>query len=90
MSLAPNRSSSYSSFDDAAEHGQRDQQRDAVLGQHLLRSDLDSLQTQVEALDLDLAACRPDTRAEKGRQSAGPCVFRQRPLGASAFSARAG
>ena len=47
-------------IDDPAERGERHAQRDAVLGQHLLRGDLDRLRTQVEALDLDLAAGRPE------------------------------
>ena len=47
-------------IDDPAERGERHAQRDAVLGQHLLRGDLHRLRTQVEALDLDLAARRPE------------------------------
>ena len=47
-------------IDDPAERRQRHAQRDAVLGQHLLRGDLDRLRTQVEALDLDLAVDRPE------------------------------
>src|SRR5260370_201692 len=45
---------------DGAERGQRKGERDAGIGQHLLRGDLPRLRTQVEALDLDLAADRPE------------------------------
>ena len=52
-------------IDDAAERGERHPQRDAVLGQHLLGGDLHRLRTQVEALDLDPAADRPERVAAR-------------------------
>ena len=54
-------------IDDPAERRERHAQRDAVLGQHLLRGDLDRLRPQIEALDLDLAADRP-VRVPAGRE----------------------
>ena len=54
-------------IDDPAERRQGHAQRDAVLGQHLLRGDLDRLRTKIEALDLDLAADDPE-RVPAGRE----------------------
>ena len=51
--------------DHPAKRRQGHPQRDAILGQHLLRGDLDRLRTQVEPLDLDLAAGDPEGRSTR-------------------------